>query len=118
VSTGYSTTFASNFAAPPVVVYSGVWTVPAGGNPSSTNPSAAWQNLVLQTPFSYNASLGQDLIVQIRTIGPNTSFGIALDCKSTPAGVNGGAAIGNLTSANATTSNFTYAEFVPVIRIG
>src|SRR4029077_14045281 len=60
VSTGYSTTFAANFASPPIVVFSGTWTVLAGGNAMNPNPTAAWENLVLQTPFNYNASLGQD----------------------------------------------------------
>ena len=82
------------------------------------NPEPFDVVITLQTPFTYNASLGQDLIVQIRTLGPNAPFGFGVDSKSTPTGGNGGAAIGNLTNASATTSNFTYNEFVPVIRIG
>jgi len=67
IGTGYSTTFANNFVSTPVVVFSGTWTVAAGG--PTANPAADWVPLTLQTPFNYNAANGKDLIVQIRTLG-------------------------------------------------
>ncbi len=81
--------------------------------------AAAWQwhPFGITTPFLYDPTLGNDLVVQIRKCGTTTTFGQSIHGSSGTAGLNGGNRYGDTVSCAATTTTFANNEYVPVIMI-
>ena len=107
---GHDPTFANNLNADLTVVRPAApW---VGG-------AAAWQwhPFGISTPFLYDPTLGNDLVVELRKCGTNVTFGTSIHGSSGTAGLNGGNRYGDTANCASTFSAFQNNEYVPVIMI-
>jgi PKD repeat protein len=118
-----STTFAANWvggAEPATSFFTGNLTTTAGSGATSPSP---WGEFVItgQNPVLYDPTLGQDLIIQVRTpangVGTTNPLWAAIDGPTGGAGVVRGNRYGHTTDPDALVRNFQNNEFVPVVRI-
>ena len=110
----HSSTFASNFLNSTVVKTTS-WT--GGPVPASGTTTATFIPVGLDTPFLYDPSSGNDLIIQLNQCSGSPLWGSSLDCVSGAIGAVGGNRYGSVTSCAATTSILGGPDFVPVIEI-
>lgn len=113
----YNTNYAANMGTDATLVRTGPWTSP--GVPGAAGlATATWIPLGLTTPFTFDPTLGKDLIVQITKCGtPTTIWGPQMDGASAGTGLNGGNRYGTLNNCTSSTWTFSNNEFVPIIKI-
>jgi len=107
---GHDPTFANNLNADLTVVRpASPW---VGG-------AAAWQwhPFGITTPFLYDPTQGNDLVVELRKCATVAVFGTSIHGSSGTAGLNGGNRYGDTANCAATLSTFQNNEYVPVIMI-
>jgi hypothetical protein len=111
VQPGHDEIFDNNLNADAMIVR-------AGAPFTGANIGAAdWVEITLDQPFLYDASIGDDFIVQIQKCSTVTTWSSSIDGASGSAGANGGNRYGNLSDCNATVDSFSNNEFVPLIKI-
>ncbi len=76
-----------------------------------------WHAFGLTTPFVYDPTQGNDLVVQLRKCGTNVTFGTSIHGQSGAAGINGANRYGDQANCAATGSVFNNNEYCPVIMI-
>jgi hypothetical protein len=113
--TSVSPTFANNLDTDQTVVYFGDIVVPAGGG-LSANPSPWSINVILQTPFSFDPTRRQDLVVQLRTTGatPAVPVPFAIDGAFPSGSVSQN---GHVSDANSPVSNWYNENAGAVIEL-
>jgi hypothetical protein len=114
----YNTNYAANMGTDATLVRTGPWASPSvPANPGM--PTATWIPMGLTQPFTFDPTLGKDLIVQITKCGaPTTIWGTTqMDGASAAAGLNGGNRYGTLNNCTSATWSFSNNEFVPIIKI-
>lgn len=114
-----TTTFASNHGPDRTNVYSGTVTVlPTPGVPTTTplTPSIYYVDIPLATPFLYDPTSGNDLLIDVAFPAASWTGGTApaLDCATTNCLVS---RMYNLTSDTAATGSFQ-ASVGPVVEVG
>ncbi|MSR75785.1 MAG: hypothetical protein EXS14_09995 [Planctomycetes bacterium] len=113
----HNTNYAANMGIDASMVRTGPWTSPAV--PANVGfPTATWIPLGLTTPFTFDPTLGKDLIVQLTKCGtPTVIWGPQMDGTSGAAGTVGGNRYGTLNNCTSATWSFSNNEFAPIIRI-
>ncbi|MCC7011681.1 MAG: hypothetical protein IT454_03880 [Planctomycetes bacterium] len=107
--------FANNLGTNTVVVRSGPFT--GGPIGPSGGATSTWIPLGLTTPFTFDPTHGNDLIIQIEECSTNTTWSQSLDGFIGATGAVGGNRYGDISSCLTTTSSFSNNEFVPIARI-
>lgn len=79
--------------------------------------AASWVEITLDEPFLYDASIGDDFIVQIRKCSTVSTWGSSIDGVSGSPGLNGGNRYGHTSDCSATIDSFSNNEFVPSVKI-
>ncbi len=97
------------------IVRTGEWRGLA--TPSGPGGEAPWVSLQLTDTFDYDPTTGNDLIIQIESCGPLTTWGANIAGVSGPPGTVGGNRYGHTSDCNANSSNLANNEFVPVVRV-
>ncbi len=111
IQAGHDATFANNMNADMTLVRT------AGPFTGNAVPAFTWMSLDLTTPFVYDPSLGDDIVIELRTCNPVTSWGQFIDGASGGAGVNLGNRYGSTSDCMATMSTFQNNEYVPIVLI-
>lgn len=106
---GHDPTFANNLNPDLTVVRPAApWTGTGVGG---------WESLGITTPFLYDPTLGNDLVIQLEKCGTVTPWGQSIDGSSGTAGANLGNRYGSTTSCSAAMQNFNNNEYVPIVMI-
>lgn len=112
IRAGHASAFAANLNGDATVVRpAGPWT-----SAMVTN-TGGWMALGLVTPFVYDPSTGNDLVVEIRKCGTNTTWGQSILGASGTANTVGANRYGDQSSCVATTFTFSNNEFCPVVGL-
>lgn len=107
---GHSSTFSANLTSDQTTVRPAMpWT--------SGVPAATWISLGLTAPFSYDPSMGNDLVVQIANCGSAVPWGASIFGATGAAGLLGGNSYGGPAACDSLVSSFFNNEYVPIIRI-
>ncbi|MCB9886363.1 MAG: hypothetical protein H6838_12785 [Planctomycetes bacterium] len=109
--TAISATFAANHGPDRTIVHSGAVTVQAGSRPGSSTTPGVWHiDIPLTTPFLYDPSTGNDIVLDVQLDGTGWSGG-ATQCDAVSGATALGSRIWDSNSSNGPTASGTGVNY-------